>query len=220
MGKVLAIYGAGGLGREVLELAGLINRKYDKWEKIIFVIDGNPGAPVNGIPVYNYANATEEYGNALEFTIGIGEPAIREKIFTKLKSVGMVVATLIHPEVYMPETTLIGQGVTINMGAFISCNVTICDNVYIQPHVNIGHDCILEEGCVISAFGNVAGAVHIGKYVYLGISSCIKEKIIVGDYSIVGMASAVYKDIPKEVVAVGNPARPMKKNEERHIFKQ
>jgi acetyltransferase-like isoleucine patch superfamily enzyme len=33
------------------------------------------------------------------------------------------------------------------------------------------------------------------------------------------MYSAVYKDIPDEMIAMGNPARPMKRNEERRVFK-
>ncbi len=37
---VLAIYGAGGLGREVLELAKIINKKEKLWDSFIFIVDG------------------------------------------------------------------------------------------------------------------------------------------------------------------------------------
>ena len=217
--NVLGIFGAGGLGREVLELAGCINRKNPTWDKFIFVNNGEQSADINGVQVCSYEEAKETYGDRLQTVIGIGEPAIREKVFRELREDHAKIITLIHPDVHIPETTVIGEGVVINMGNFISCNAVIQDNVYIQPHTNIGHDCILKEGCMISGFCNVAGAVHIGRYAYLGMSSCIKEKITVGDYSIVGMASAVYKDVPKEMIAMGNPARPMRKNEDRRVFK-
>ena len=78
---------------------------------------------------------------------------------------------------------------------------------------------MLEDGAFISAFCNIAGAVHIGKYSYIGMSSAVKELVNIGSYSIVGMYSAVYKDIPDEVIALGNPARPMRRNEEHRVFK-
>lgn len=216
---ILGIYGAGGLGREVLELAGIINRKNSIWEDFIFIIDGESGNDVNGVKVYSYDEAVSRFKGNLEASMGVGEPAVREKLFAKLEKDGIPAATLIHPDVFIPETTEIGKGVTIQMGNFISCNAVIEDYVYIQPHCNIGHNDILKKGCMVSGFCNLAGGVTVGEYTYLGISSCFKEGVSIGDYSIIGMASAVYKDIPDSVIAMGNPARPMKKNEERHVFK-
>ncbi len=216
---VLGIYGAGGLGREVLELARIINGKVKVWDEFIFIIDGEPGNDVNGVKVYSYSDAIKKFKGNLEISMGIGEPAVREKLFAKLKNDGVEAATLIHPDVYIPETTKIGKGVTIQYGCFISCNVEIGDYVYIQPQVNVGHNNVLGEGCMLSAMTNLAGNVELGNYTYVGLSSAFKESVKVGDYSIIGMYSAVYKDIPDEMIAMGNPARPMKRNEKHHVFK-
>lgn len=216
---VLGIYGAGGLGREVLELARIINDREKVWEEIIFIIDGESGNDVNAVKVYSYNDVINHFKGRLEISIGIGEPADRERLFAKLKKDGIKAATLIHPDVYIPDTTEVGKGVTIQMGNFISCNVKIEDYVYIQPHTNVGHDDVLKKGCMVSGFCNLAGGVTIGEFTYLGISSCYKERISVGNYSIVGMGSSVYEDIPDGMIAMGNPARPMKRNEDRHVFK-
>ncbi len=219
MGKVLGIYGAGGMGREILELAKIINKKECTWEEFVFIDDGNVAPVINSVPVYSYVNAKEKYLSNLEVTVGIGEPITREKIFCKLKADNIDTPTLIHPEVVIPETTSVGEGVTINMGSFVSCNVKIEDYVYIQPHTNIGHDDVLKEGSMISGFCNLAGAVTIGKYTYLGLSVAVKQLVRIGDYSVIGMGSIVYKDIEDDVIAMGNPARAMKKNEEKKVFK-
>lgn len=216
---ILGIYGAGGLGREVLELARIINGRVKTWEDFIFIIDGEPGNDVNGVKVYSYNDAIEQFKGRLEVSMGIGEPAVREKLFAKLKKDGIEAATLIHPDVYVPDTTKVGNGVTIQEGCFISCNSEIGCYVYIQPKVAIGHNNTIEEGCVISAMSNMAGNVKLGKYTYVGLSSAFKEGVTVGNYSIVGMYSAVYKDIPDEVIAMGNPARPIRRNDEHHVFK-
>jgi sugar O-acyltransferase (sialic acid O-acetyltransferase NeuD family) len=215
---VLGIYGAGGLGREVLELAGVINERTNRWEDFIF-IDAKPRDTVNAVKVYSDADAFARFSGNLEVAMGIGEPATRERLFAKLKDEGIEMATLIHPDVHIPKTTKIGKGVTIQAGCFVSCNVEIEDYVYVQPQVNIGHDDVLKEGCMLSGMSNLAGAVSVGRYSYVGLSSAIREGVSIGDYAIIGMYSAVYKDIPDEMIAMGNPARPMKKNEERHVFK-
>lgn len=216
--KILAIYGSGGLGREVLELAEIINNKKKNWEQIVFIDDGNVPSVVNGRPVYKYDEAKTWVSDTLEIVVGIGEPAIRKSLFNKIKNDGIPLPSLVHPDVRIPDSTKLGEGIVIQYGCFVSCNVTIDDYVFVQPQCNIGHDDYLHEGCVLSGFSNLAGAVTIGKYTYIGMSSSVRELVTIGDYSIVGMGSVVHKDIPSEVVAMGNPARPMAKNEERRVF--
>ena len=48
----------------------------------------------------------------------------------------------------------------------------------------------------------------------------IKEGTVIGKDAIVGMGSVVYNDIPDDVIAVGNPARPMRKNIDKKVFKK
>lgn len=214
----LGIYGAGGLGREILEIAKAINTHSNRWECITFIDDGDVPEEVNNIPVVKYQAIAKDGADEIEIAVGIGEPAVRESIYKKLERDGMKLATLIHPSTYIPETAHIGEGATVSMGCFISCNVSIGCNVYIQPHVNIGHDCAIGDGCIISSSCNIGGSVHIGDNTYLGLGVTVKEKAQIGSWTIVGMSSSVIRDIPDEVVALGNPARAMKNNDERRVF--
>jgi sugar O-acyltransferase (sialic acid O-acetyltransferase NeuD family) len=214
---ILGILGAGGLARELLELAKIINSKEKRWEDFVF-IDVKSGDDVNGVKVFSYEEALEKFRGELEATVGIGEPAIRERVFGELERDGIEVATLIHPDVHIPNTTTVGKGVVVQMGTFVSCNVTIEDYVIIQPHANIGHDDVLKKGCSICGFCNLGGNVTTGEYAYLGLSACVKQGLSVGVDSIVGMGAVVCESVPDEVVVVGNPARPMKKRENCRLF--
>lgn len=215
---VLGIYGAGGLGREVMELAHIINKKDNRWDEIFF-IDDESEMIVNGAVVYSYAKAIERYGEGIEVAVGIGEPIVRKKIFEKLENNNIKIATLIHPDIYVPETTRIGKGVIIQLGCFVSCNVIIEDHVLIQSQVNIGHNDVLKKGCVVSGLCNLAGNVTVGEYSYLGISSCYREGITIGKNSIIGMGSVVLENIPDAMVAYGNPAKEIRVNVEGKVFK-
>ena len=48
----------------------------------------------------------------------------------------------------------------------------------------------------------------------------IKEGISIGSNTIIGMGSVVYNDIPDNMIAIGNPARPIKKNLSKRVFKK
>ena len=215
---VLAIYGCGGLGREVLELARTINNKESRWSSIVFVIDGEHDGKVNGADVYSYDNARKLLSPATQFVIAVGEPAVRERLFQKVKNDGYSFATLIHPDSYVPETTMVGAGAVIQARVFVSCNGTIGNNVYIQPLVGIGHDCIIGDSSVISSFCSLAGATKVGRESYIGMSSCVREETTIGDYCIIGMASAVHRDVPDGMTAMGNPARVIQRNDDRRVF--
>lgn len=215
---VLAVYGASGLGREVLELAKIINENDNRWEEFVFIDDGDVPSVVEGCDVYKFDEVKEKYGSSLEIVMGIGEPATRGKLFQNIKSYGISTPSLIHPDVHIPETTRVGKGVTIQSGCFVSVGVTLEDYVFLQPKCAIGHDCVIGEGSIISTFDSIAGAVHVGSYSYLGMSVTVKELVSVGNNSIIGMGAVVFKDVPDEMIAMGNPARIMRKNEDKKVF--
>ena len=52
--------------------------------------------------------------------------------------------------------------------------------------------------------------VHIGKNVWIGAGAVILPGVSVGDNSVIGGGSVVTKDIPPNVVAVGNPCRVLR----------
>lgn len=218
MAKVLGIFGAGGLGKEVFELSKIINAAKGYWHDIVFLVDVDAPATIDSAPVFEFPSFIEKCDNDLEVAIAIGEPAFRETVFNRLKENDVKLATIIHPSVHIPDTTVVGEGAIICIGSFVSCHVSIGDNVLIQPHANIGHDCVIGDGCVISSSCNIGGSVNIGSNSYLGLSVAVKEGARIGSWSIVGMSSSVIRDIPDEVIALGNPARAMKNNEEHRVF--
>lgn len=220
MKRILALYGAGGLGREMLVLAKIINKKETKWDQIVFIDDNKHNRKLESIDVLSFEELVEQSKqDETEAIVAIGEPSIKEKLSKKIMDNGIQLGTLIHPDVYIPENTTVGKGTIICQGSYISCNVSIGENVLIQPLASIGHDCIIGNNSVISTFVTLAGACQVGNSTYIGMSVPVKEKTIIGNGAIVGMGSAVFRDIDDNVIALGNPARAMKKNIEKRVFK-
>lgn len=49
--------------------------------------------------------------------------------------------------------------------------------------------------------------MHIGKNCWIGANAVILPGVTIGDNTVVGAGSVVTKDLPDNVVAVGNPCR-------------
>lgn len=74
----LGVYGSGGLGREVVELAKQINSVSKRWDDIVFIDDYSPEPSKNGIKIFKFSEILESYSKeAIEISIAIGEPYIR-----------------------------------------------------------------------------------------------------------------------------------------------
>lgn len=216
---ILGIYGAGGLGREVLVLAIQINEFYHNWDKIVFIDDQVGVEFIEEAKVYKYLDFAAEFSHEdAQISIALGEPYYREKLAMRVMIQGFELAILVHPSVYIHKSTQIESGSIICSGSFISCNSKICKNVLIQPHVNIGHDCVIGDHSVLSGFANLGGHCTIHERTYIALSVCIRDQVNIGSDTIVGMGSIVTKDIPDQVIALGNPARAMKKNEDHKVF--
>ena len=52
--------------------------------------------------------------------------------------------------------------------------------------------------------------ISIGQDVWIGADSFVGPGVVIGDLSVVGARSSVYKDLPSSQVCVGNPAKPLK----------
>lgn len=217
---ILAIYGAHGLAQEVYIIAKKINKEQKRWNDFVFIDDVNDIDTVQGKRVFKLEALLKEYEiNDVEAVIAVGEPALRETLYRKVKAHNIKIATLIHPGVYIDETTLIGEGAVICENATITCNVSIGDNSYIQPHTIIGHDIKIGRHTVIGAGVQIGGANMIGDRVYMGFLSGTKEKLSIGNDTICSAGAIVFRDLPEGVIAVGNPARIMKNNEDKKVFK-
>lgn len=217
---ILAIYGAGGFGREVFELAKQIDRQTNKWDNIIFVDDIRKEKIINNTIKYTFDEFVKQYSTCdAKFIIALGEPRLRKDLFFKVNSYGYDFETLIHPSIYLSDHTQLGRGVVVGSNAFISCNCLIEDNVVIQQNSQVCHDTIIKESCVISSYSVVCGQCIIGEETFLGVQSSVRENTTVGSKCIIGMGSVVVKDIPNNVIAIGNPSKIIRNNNGERIFK-
>ena len=111
---ILGIYGAGGLGREVFELSLRINSIKKRWSQVVFIDDASLVLNKRNIPIYRFIDLKKKFTkNELEICIAVGEPKLRSILYKKVASTEFQIATLIDPNVSIPDSTKIGCGTII-----------------------------------------------------------------------------------------------------------
>ncbi|MCL0034151.1 acyltransferase [Thermodesulfovibrionales bacterium] len=104
------------------------------------------------------------------------------------------------------EHLSLGHGTDI--GAFTYINAKY--SVVIEDFVQIGSHCSIYS---VSTIDNKKGQIKLKKNCKIGSHSVVMPGVTIGENSVIGAFSFVNKDIPGNVVAVGVPAKVIKKIE-------
>lgn len=111
------------------------------------------------------------------------------------------------------KNNTIREFVTISRGTASGDGITrIGDNNYMMSYAHVAHDCVIGDNNVFANNASCAGHVAVGNNVVLGAFSGIHQFCSIGDYSFLGRATKIYKDILPYVIVVGNPGCPMALN--------
>ena len=94
--------------------------------------------------------------------------------------------------------------IQVGKGTLIAANAYIVDGDHILPLRKSRH-------LVTSDKGYSGKPTTIGKYVWVGANAVILKGVTVGDNAIIGAGAVVTKSVPANSIAVGNPARVIKK---------
>lgn len=215
--KTLCIYGCGGMGREIADLTTRMN----KWENIIFVDDNVKNRIVDEVPVYTLEETLNEFSKTeLEFIVAAGEPTSREFLYKKIENHDLDVVSVIDPCFKFSRFSSVNSGTILHTGATVTVNVHIGKGCLINKHVVIGHDVTVGDYTVISPNVSVGGNVEMGSNCYIGSGAIIRNGIEIGENSIIGMGSVVLKDVEPNSVVAGNPAKFLRFNEDKKVFRK
>lgn len=212
---VLGIYGSGGAGREAKEIA----EQQKLWSEIVFIDDTVEAGVFKGIKRVPFESFCQNCKpDHAEVIIAQGEPSSKIILYHKVKEQGYQLANVIHPTAEISVSAQIGSGLIIKRGAVISADAVVEDNVCMEYYALLGHDSIIRAHCQISSLAAIGGHSEIGRGTYIAQSVPVKDNIKIGANSIVGMGAVVLRDIPENVIAMGNPARAMRHKDGSKVF--
>ena len=206
--RELVIVGAGGHGRETLDIVEAINAVKPTWAFAGFVDDGEIIADRLERRDASLLGTTEILANTnLHYVVGIGSPAVRAKLDEQLTAWGRTAATLIHPAATLASDNRISDGVLLAAGARVTTNVTLGRHVHLNVNAVVSHDCVVGDYTTLSPGSLVNGDVQIGTGVFLGTGAIITPGVTIGDHAVIGAGAVVVRDVPSGVTVKGVPGR-------------
>lgn len=210
----LAIYGAGGLGREAKEYADLQNEQEEKWSEIFFLDDGIDEGKFFGTRLVHWDTFLEsDYFDETEVVLTLGDPVSKRKVFESIKDSGCRFGQIVAPSARVSKTAKVGSSLVVLEGAIVESLTELGDCVVVDNYATVGRDSVVGSYCHIAAKSSIGGESVLGEGVFIGLCVSTKQCNKIGSYVTVGMGSVVLKDLPDEVVAVGNPCRILRKHD-------
>lgn len=207
----IAIYGAGGFGKEVACILNKINEIQPIWNLLGFFDDGvTKGTSISHFgPVLGGLCDLNEWKTTISIAFAIGNPKIIETLVNQISNKLVDYPNIIHPDVFFadPISFKIGKGNVIVRGCTFSVDVTVGDFNQMNSLSSLAHDVVVGSYNVLMPLTRVSGEVIIGNYNIFGLNSLILQRIKIGN-SIRTGPGAVLMTKPKEgFLYMGNPAK-------------
>lgn len=206
----MLIIGAKGLAKEVLE----IYHQRNELENIYFYDDVNPDLPEKLFGAFHILNNIESVKELFKtdnrFVIGIGNPALRKKMYEKFMNAGGQVVSAISPFAHIGHyESRISDGCIIMAGTVITNSVQIGKACLINPNCVISHDTMIGDFTEISPGVKITGHCQIGDSCTIGTGAILLPKIKIGNNVIVGAGAVVTKNLEDGLTVIGIPAKPL-----------
>lgn len=201
----LILLGGGGHCKSVIEAAESAGRT------VLGVLDmpEDVGKEILSTKVIGTDDDIPQYVDRAEFVITVGfikSPAVRVKLYDRVKAAGGRLATVIASTAYVSKYATIGEGTVVLHHAFVNAGAQVGSNVILNTFTNIEHDAVIGDNCHISTGTMVNGDCRVGERCFIGSQSVLANGISIGDDIIVGAGSLVRKSIVVKGIYSGNPA--------------
>ncbi|MBB0995310.1 sugar O-acyltransferase [Dietzia sp. SLG510A3-3B2-2] len=215
MATPLVILGAGGHGREVMDIVNDINAQprggapREIFDFIGFLDDGEPDMARLSRIGARFIGATSELDSLPEgckYTIGIGSGTARRKLDMAATAAGLEPATLIHSSVTIGSDVRIAPGAVICAQVSVTTNVSIGRHAHINRNSAIGHDVELSAYSTVNPVCAISGEVRVGEEAMVGTNSAINQGLSIGRGAIVAAGAAVTKSVEEYTMVAGVPA--------------
>ncbi|MEE2710452.1 MAG: acetyltransferase [Gemmatimonadota bacterium] len=215
--KHVVIIGAGGHGREVLDiLRHQMERTSDL--SVLGFIDETPdtaGKMIDGAEILGDWDwfETADLDNVY-VVCAVGKPAVAARLAERANSLDLSFINVISPLAYISPFATLAHGVAVFPNVIVNTGVSVGSHCILNVGSTVSHDTKIGRYSNINPGAHLAGNVSIGEGCYIGMAANVIQGTSIGEGTVIGAGATVIRDTPANVTAVGVPARVIRKREQ------
>ena len=141
------------------------------------------------------------------FVLGMGNPAVRKRVFDQLTGLGGKPFSLISSSAIINEDALTGIGNTILPGVIMENGSRTGMMCLLNLNCLICHDVQLGDFCEVAPGAIILGESKVGDGSFIGAGAVINPGIIIGQNAVIASGAVVIDDVPDNVMVAGVPAK-------------
>ncbi len=207
--RPLVIVGAGGHGRETLDVVEAINAVDTRFDVLGFAADDADLELLErrAVPLLGPASVLADL--EADYVIGVGGCEARRRLDAEVSRYGREATVLVHPLASIGSEVRLGPGVILAAGARATTNVTLGRHTHLNVNAVVSHDVVVGDHVTLSPGVLVNGNARIGDGAFLGTGAIVLPGRVVGAGAMVGAGAVVVDDVAPGATVVGVPARPI-----------
>lgn len=210
MNRDWVIVGSGVQGRQIG--AAVVAAAAAAGDRVLGYLDDDPakqGLTIADLPVLGPVAWVESHQGALNVVIALGIAEAKRAMVKRLRRMGdhLSFPPVIHPFTSIGPRVELGEGVVVQAGAVLLCDLRVGEFTIVGASSTLGHDCRVGSYCFLSPGLRVAGYATIGDDCVTGLNTCLINHVTLGNRCTTGAGTVLIRDLPEGCTAVGVPAR-------------
>jgi acetyltransferase EpsM len=196
----ILVYGGGGHGKSLIDLLRAL-----QIYRIVGIIDDGidpkEQSEIMGVPVLGNAQMLLAlYAQGVHLAVnavgGIGNIAMRIKVFERLGAAAFTCPAVAHPSAVVEPSAVLSAGVQVFPLAYVGSEAHIGYGAIINTGAIVSHDCQVGDYANLSPGAVLAGEVQVGAAALVGMAATVNLRTRIGKNARIGNGATIKSDVP------------------------
>jgi len=202
--RKLLIFGSA----EIAELARFYFDLDSPYQVVAFIVDDEfySETTFQGLDVVSWSDALKKYPPS-DYSMHValsyrGLNSLRENKFKQCQSAGYELVSYVSSRATIFPDLKLGSNCFILENQNIQPRVTLEDNVMLWSGNHVGHGSTIKEHAYLASHVVISGHVEIGRRCFIGVNATIRDFLLIGDDTFVGMGAIVTRNLAEGSVVL------------------
>lgn len=202
--RKLLIFGSA----EIAELARFYFDLDSSYQVVAFVVDDKfySETTFQGLDVVTWSDALMKYPPS-DYSMHValsyrGLNSLRESKFKQCQNAGYELVSYVSSKATIFPDLKLGSNCFILENQNIQPRVTIEDNVMLWSGNHVGHGSTIKEHAYLASHVVISGHVEIGRRCFIGVNATIRDFLLIGDDTFIGMGAIVTRNLAEGSVVL------------------